>query len=408
LVLDRPTLRRSIRQLPAAAWLLFGGTFIAKFGSFVIVFLTVYVTRQGYTAAQAGLALSAYGFGAMFSGPVGGALADRLGRRNAIALSMFGSAAAMLVLSQAHALAAILPLAVFAGFTSELYRPAAAALLADLTPAGQRVPAFAMNRLAVNAGFAAGPAVGGFLAERSFFYLFLGNAITSVAFGLIALLALPQGERAPADAGGRSWVRTVLADRGFLVFVAASTLGILVLVQAFSSFALQVTDRFSSAVYGALISLNGLLIVFLELPIASVTQRRPPHRAMALGLLLMGLGFGLTAAAVAIPVLVAAAVVWTLGEITFMPVAGAYVADVAPVHLRGRYQGAWSFSFGIAFVLGPALGTALYSFSPVTLWLSCIAVGGLAALLALQAPPPSFDSGSEMVAGTSGESSTPG
>ncbi|HSG80985.1 MAG TPA: MFS transporter [Gemmatimonadota bacterium] len=391
-MLDRPTLRRSIRRLPRAAWLLFGGTFIAKFGSFVIVFLTVYVTRQGYSAAQAGMALSAYGFGALFSGPLGGWMADRLGRRQAIALSMFASAAAMLGLSQAHGLAAILPLAAFAGFTSELYRPAAAALLADLTPAGQRVPAFAMNRLAVNAGFAAGPAVGGFLAQHSFFYLFLGNAITSTAFGIIALLALPEGERVPAAADGESWVRAVLSHRGFLVFLAGSTLGILVLVQAFSSFALQVTDLFSSAVFGALISMNGLLIVFFELPIASVTQRRPPHRVMALGLLLMGLGFGLTAVAVAIPILVVVVVVWTLGEIIFMPVAGAYVADSAPVHLRGRYQGAWSLSFGVAFVLGPTLGTALYSVGPAALWLSCIAVGGTAALLVLRAPPPSVGS----------------
>ena len=105
--LNRPTLRTSIRELPRAAWLLFGGTFISKFGSFVIVFLAVYVTRQGYSAAQAGFALSAYGFGALFSGPVGGSLADRLGRRRTIALSMFTSAAAMLGLSQANNMLAI-------------------------------------------------------------------------------------------------------------------------------------------------------------------------------------------------------------------------------------------------------------------------------------------------------------
>ncbi len=372
--------------MPPAAWMLFGGTFISKFGSFVIVFLAIYVTRQGYSAAQAGLTISAYGFGSLFSGPVGGLMADRLGRRNAIAVSVFSSAAAMLGLSQAHGLSAILPLAAFAGFTSELYRPAAAALLADLTPAGQRVPAFAMNRLAVNAGFAAGPAVGGFLAERSFFYLFLGDAITSIAFGIIALLALPEGERAGRATDGESWVRAVVSDRSFLVFLAASTVGVIVLVQAFSSFALQVTDRYSGAVFGSLISLNGLLIVFLELPIASVTQRLRPRRVMAVGFLLLGAGFGLVSVAVSIPLLAAAVVVWTLGEITYMPVAGAYVADVAPVHMRGRYQGAWGMTFGIAFVVGPALGTAVYAFNPTVLWLSCIVLGGLAALLVLQGP----------------------
>lgn len=373
-------------MLPRAAWLLFAGTFISKFGSFVLVFLVVYVTREGYSAAQAGVALSAYGVGSLISQPVGGHLADRVGRRHTIALSMFASAAAMLGLSQAQGLILIVILAGLAGFTSELYRPAANALLADLTPAGQRVPAFAMNRLAVNAGFAAGPAVGGFLAERSFFLLFVGDALTSAAFGVVALLALPHGERSEESESEGGWVRAILADKGFLVFLLATVAGAMVLVQALTTFAVQVSAKISSVAYGSLISLNGLLVVLLELPITSITQRLPPRPVMAVGLLVLGAGFGLTGLATTLPLFALAVVVWTLGEISFMPVAGAYVADVAPRHLRGRYQGAWGLSFGVAFVLGPALGAAVYSVSPGFLWSGCIALGALAALLVLGGP----------------------
>jgi MFS family permease len=386
LALTPPSLRRSIRSLPPAAWLLFLGNFINKFGSFIIVFLALYVTREGYSAAQAGLALSAYGIGGLVSAPLGGYLADRLGRRNTIALSMFAAAAALLLLSQAGSLALIVPLAGVVGLTAELYRPASQALLADLTPAGERVPAFAVNRLAVNLGFAAGPAVGGFLAERSFMILFVGDALTSAAFGVLALLALPEGRPVPEEGRGAGWVRAVLADRDFLLFLGASTLGGLVIVQAFSTFPLQVSARYSSAAYGALISLNGLLVVLLELPIASITQRRRPRRAMALGLLLLGGGFGLTGLAPSLALLALAVTVWTLGEITFMPVAGAYVADVAPDQMRGRYQGAWGLTFGVAFVLGPALGAAVYSFNPSVLWSACVFLGVAGAALSLAAP----------------------
>jgi MFS family permease len=240
-----------------------------------------------------------------------------------------------------------------------------------------------MNRLAVNAGFAAGPAVGGFLAERSFFLLFLGDAMTSAVFGVVALLALPQGERSAGAESERGWLRAMLADREYLLFLLATVAGAMVLVQAFTTFAMQVSARFSSAAYGSLISLNGLLIVLFELPIASITQRLPSRPVMAVGLLLLGLGFGLTGLAVTIPLLALAVVVWTLGEISFMPVAGAYVADVAPVRLRGRYQGAWGSSFGVAFVLGPAIGTAVYSVGPPLLWSGCVAMGALAATLVL-------------------------
>src|SRR6185369_6688826 len=121
----------------------------------------LYLTSRGYSATEAGAALSLYGAGSIGANLVGGHLADHLGRRNTIALSMFSSAATMLLLSQADALAWILPLTALAGFTAEFYRPAASALIADLTPQGERLTAYAVYRLAVNAGVAAGPAVAG-------------------------------------------------------------------------------------------------------------------------------------------------------------------------------------------------------------------------------------------------------
>jgi len=45
--------RDNLRALPPAAWILFGGTFINRFGTFVIPFLILYLTRIGFTSAQA-------------------------------------------------------------------------------------------------------------------------------------------------------------------------------------------------------------------------------------------------------------------------------------------------------------------------------------------------------------------
>src|SRR5437879_10827246 len=94
-----PTLVGSLRALPRAAWVLFAGTFINRFGGFVVPFLTLYLTGQGYSVTAAGLAVSAYGVGNLFALLVGGHLADRLGRRETIVLSMFCAAAVMLLLS---------------------------------------------------------------------------------------------------------------------------------------------------------------------------------------------------------------------------------------------------------------------------------------------------------------------
>src|SRR5512135_2808496 len=105
---SQASLREALRALPRGAWVLFLGTFLNKFGTFVLPFLAIYMTRLGYTSVQAGFAIGAYGIGTLGACLVGGYLADRLGRRKTIVLSMFSVALVMLSLSQARSLALII------------------------------------------------------------------------------------------------------------------------------------------------------------------------------------------------------------------------------------------------------------------------------------------------------------
>lgn len=378
--------RADLRSLPRPVWFLLAGSFVNRFGSFVLPFLALYLTHRGYTAAQAGLALSAYGVGSVSAAAAGGILADHVGRRGTIALSMYSSAAVMLALSQAGTLVAIVPLTALAGLTAESYRPASSALLADLVPQGRRVTAFAAYRLAINLGFAAGPAVAGLVAERSFFAVFAGDAATSAVFGTLAIALLPARpeveHEVPAESRGA--VRTILADRAFLALLAATFAVGLIYFQQEAALPLQVVaDGHSTAVYGLLISLNGVVVILLELPLTTVTRRLPPRRVIATGCLLTGIGFGATALAASAPALAATVVVWTLGEIVAAPISSAYVADLSPPHMRGRYAGAFGMAFSVALILGPAAGTALYAANADALWGGCVVLGALAAALML-------------------------
>src|SRR5262245_64023379 len=82
------SLRDSLRALPRGAWILFFGTFLNKFGTFVLPFLAIYMTGLGYTASQSGVAIAAYGIGTLGACLLGGYLADRLGRRRTIVVSI--------------------------------------------------------------------------------------------------------------------------------------------------------------------------------------------------------------------------------------------------------------------------------------------------------------------------------
>ncbi|MGH7943060.1 MAG: MFS transporter [Limisphaerales bacterium] len=253
------TLLSSLRALPRPAWILFFGTFLNKFGAFVVPFLTLYLTRRGCTVGQTGLAVAAYGMGNLLASLLGGHLADYLGRRKTIVLSMFSGAAMMLILSQARSFPFILALTMLTGLANEFYRPASTALLTDLVPPARRITAFAALRMAFNAGFAFGPATAGFLAAFGFFWLFAGDAMTSALFGLVAVFALPAVVH--TRSGNAGWSRALEALRHdsklHQLLLANFAIG-LIFFQVASTYGLYVTHQgFSAATYGLIISLNG-------------------------------------------------------------------------------------------------------------------------------------------------------
>jgi MFS family permease len=218
--------------------------------------------------------------------------------------------------------------------------------------------------------------------------VFVADAATSLAFALLALTALP-ATRAPVGPAAPKLAPTLRADHSFLLFLAASTLAGVVYFQSQSTLPLHVTDSgHSSATYGALISLNGLLVLALELPLSRFTQRLPRASAIAAGYALVGLGFALTGTATSTIALVATVLIWTTGEMVSQPLASAHVADVGPSSLRGGYQGAFAFTGGLGLVLAPALGPALLSSASQLLWVGCGAAGIAAALLVLRSTRP--------------------
>jgi MFS family permease len=373
-----------VRGLPRAAWVVYAGTFINRFGSFVVTFLILILVQRGLTPAQAGLAASAYGFGGLAAAALGGHLADHLGRRRTIALSMFLSACCMLALWRVQGLAATVVVTAAAGMAGELYRPAAAALLADVTPVGRRVGTYALYRTAINAGFALGPAMAGLFIERSIGFVFVGDAITSVLYGVLVLVAIPRSmdaaHRPRADAPPRarepSALRLISLDRGLMAVLATGLVVSFVHHQDMASFPLELRGRGMAAEqFGMLISLNGLTCMLLELPIAAVTSRLKAWIPMAFGAALTGLGMTAILFAPNMLALAGCVLLFTLGEICYWPVASAFVADLAPAGLQGRYQAAHGFTNSAGLMLAPALGPALFAASRGGLWMLCGVLG---------------------------------
>jgi MFS family permease len=373
--------------MPRAVWVLAAGSLINRFGGFVLVFLVLWLRHLGYSIPEAGLATSAYAAGKMAAGPAGGELTDRIGGRAATAVSMFASAAAMMGLSAARPFALIVALATVTGLASELYRPATSALLVGAVGGGDRVTAFGLYQLGVNVGMAAGPAAAGVLAGHGYGWLFAGDALTSVIWGVLVLVLLPAGGGGPATArpdpaapAARYPRRRAPAAR-----LLVSTLLInVVLFQSQGTFAVWVTAHgHSPAVYGGLLSFAAALTVLCQLPLSMWTRHHDPAALIAVTCAVIGIGMSITGAGGGVGTLGLAVAVWTLGELVQWPVAATYLTTLAPPGQIGRYAGLRSLAYGTALLIAPAAGTALYTWHPAAVWAACLVTGVAAGLIVL-------------------------
>lgn len=363
-------------------WTVWLGTLVNRAGAFVAPILTFYLTQQRHLAlAEAGVIVSVFGAGSVLASLTGGVLADRIGRRATMIASLLGGAVAMLAVSAAKAPVAIAAAGFALGFVGDLYRPAVAAFIADVVPSEHRPRAYGFLYWAINLGFSIAPVLGGFVATWSYRALFIGDAATMAIFALIVIARVPETHPDPTRSKPSTITLAAIArDRVFRRFWWFALLQALLIFQLSTTLSgwMEAQGHGPSA-YGAVLALNGILIVLLQPSLTEWVVQFDRRNVLAASALLMGIGFALHGASSLLIVHALAVAIWTLGEIANSPVASAFVADRAPPDARGRYQGVYAMSWGLASCIAPLVGPRLLAFSPATLWLGCAAVGAIAA-----------------------------
>ena len=383
----RSRLTLSAADLPPAFWFLWLGTIVNRLGGFVIPFLSLYLTSQrGIPVSQAGLIVSLFGAGSFAAQLAGGELTDRLGRRPVLLMSLLGAPPLMAALGLAQDLALIAALTMILGFFTDLYRPAVNAAVTDLVPDASRTRAFGYMYWAINLGAALAPIVAGFMAHINYLLLFVGDALTTLVYGLIVLWRIRETQPIEAVHAARvplgSRIRLVGREPILLAFTFLVLIFGLIYMQGIVTLPLDMLRHgLGPADYGLASAANGIVIVLVTIQLSKVIARRQPFGAMALAAIFLGAGFGLNAWAASLPAYVLAVIVWTVGEIIGAAVAPTIIAELAPVELRGLYQGIFGSAFGLSFFIGPLLGSWVFDrYSPDSLWLGCAVLGGLLAL----------------------------
>lgn len=390
----------SFRGLPREVWILASVAFVHRSGLMVLPFLTIYATtRLGATAPQAGLLLGAYGLGSLIGNGVGGWLTDRVGPLRVQVGSLSFAGAMFFGLGQFTDLIWLGLGLFFTAAVGEMHRPANNAAIATYCPDGDHPRAYALHRLAINAGVTIGPALGGQLAAIEYGWLFLCNGVF-LASSAVLLLARGRGWQPVASrAAGKSTggseddsaesadeerqpeVRSPLGDRPLLAAIFFSFLSSLVFFQLMSTLPLYMKEQWGLGedVIGLLFAVNTVTIILVELPLTSRLQRRSALRMVAVGTGFVGAGFGLVPFGAGVAWAAVSILVWTVGEILMAPFLVSFIASRAHPSQRGRAMGLLGMSFGGAHALGPAIGTWAYgAIGPNAPWYGAWLLGGLA------------------------------
>src|SRR5258708_2706544 len=252
-------LKQTVTGLPRIFWYLWVGTLINRVGIFVLPFLTLFVT------------------------PV-----------------------VLMVLSSLTNFFAIGVTTLLLGLFTDLYRPASGAIIADAVPPEDRARAFSLRYWAINLGAAIGLSLAGWLATHNYLLLFIGDAATTFAFGVVTLLFIPETRvnhptsHAAAASSRRlrvvTHLRSQFAEEAKLIqfgllFAALMLITASVYNQADATMPLAMqANHLNESDFGTVIALNGVVIVLVSLTINRLLEKRAAFLIMAAGALLIGSG----------------------------------------------------------------------------------------------------------------------
>jgi MFS family permease len=396
------------REFPREFWILMGSSFIDSLGGAMLFpFLALYLTeRFDVGMATVGLVFGMYTVSAVVGSTIGGGLADKLGRKPMLVFGLVASAVAIAVMGLSDRIETFFLGAFLAGVFADTGGPARQAMLADLLPEEKRAQGFSIYRISFNLSHAIGVVIGGYLAARSFFSLFAIDIVLSLFVAVLVIALLPETrpttlaieEESIASAFGGYF--RVLMDKFFMVFLFATALLVLVFTQFQGTLSVFMRDFHGLATQeiGFLISLNALLVVLFQFPIARGVENKPPFLILALGTAFATLGFGMFSFVAGYPAFLLAIAILTIGEMLFAPVSQAVAAELAPEDMRGRYMAVYGFSWMLPGALGIYLaGLVMDSMDPRVVWVLAAAIGIVAvmAFIALHYLPSRKAAGKE-------------
>lgn len=367
--------RNAYQGLSPSVWLLAGVMLINRCGTMVLPFLTLYLTQHlHYTVTDAGIIMAVYGAGAFVGTFFGGRLTDRFGFYYVQLVSLLFGGAFLLVLQFVTGFYALCGSVFIFTLFGDSFRPANQAAIAFYSEADTRTRAFSLNRLAINLGWAVGGGLGGWLAGISYNLLFWADGLTCLCAGLVLWRFLPvptsTGSSVTQNAPPTPLTNTLpepfaspYQDKLFVAFVICSALYFTVFMQLFSIVPLYFKEvlQMTEGRIGALMALNGLLIVGIEMALVYRLEQQnyAKNSLIAAGVFFTAVSFLILTATTATFAALLFILLITMSEMLAMPFIQSFTVERAGPATRGQYLALYAMGGALAQTAAPAFGSQM-------------------------------------------------
>ena len=368
-------------------------TFINRAGTMVLPFLSKYLKEDlHFSYSQVGWIMVSFGLGSMLGSWLGGKLTDKVGFYKIMIFSLFTSGIGFFIIQYITSFwglcFAMFGIMVFA----DMFRPAMFVSLGAYATPENRTRALTLVRLAVNLGFAAGPALGGLIIMNIGYQgLFWVDGSTCILAILIFALLVKEKKKLPVSVDSSSTnqeIRSVFKDKIFWIFLFVSFVTAMIFFQLFTALPLYHHEQFGLSEFqtGLLMTLNGLLIFALEMPIVSYFERKKVQKIKIIlwGTLIMGISFYGLIINVWAGILVISMVLVSFGEMFSFPFSNSFALSRAQIGHEGRYMALYTMSFSLAHIVSSKMGMEIIAnFGYQTNWFVMGSFGILAGLCCL-------------------------
>ena len=352
-------------------WILTLITFINRAGTMVLPFLSKYLKEDlQFSYSEVGWIMVSFGVGSMLGSWLGGKLSDKIGFYKIMIFSLFTSGLMFFGLQYISSFVGLCIAMFMIMVVADMFRPAMFVSLGAYAKPENRTRALTLVRLAINLGFAAGPALGG-LIIMSIGYkgLFWADGATCILAILIFWILVKEKKKSPyLDKEHPSEVLThsVFKDKPFWIFLASCVITGILFFQLFTTIPLYHKEQFNLTEFqtGLLLTMNGVLVFFLEMPIVSYIERKKINKVkvVSVGCLAMAISLFLMLINVWAGILIIMMVFMTFAEMFAFPFSNSFAMSRAPKGHEGRYMAIFTMSFSMAHILSAKIGMEIIAY----------------------------------------------